>query len=114
VRLGIINKAKPLDFYREEFEIVAIEDLKHFYATESSFLISNQGVSDYLKKVEVRMEEEENRAKRWLDPCSWEKVRAICLISNKLLILGAPSLLRFHAPTPFRANNPRDGNLSRR
>lgn len=60
------NKA-CLDIYKEHFEIPFIEATERYYRQESeAFLLSNT-ISDYLKKAEERLKEEEDRVERFLN-----------------------------------------------
>jgi NAD dependent epimerase/dehydratase family enzyme len=72
--LGSINKTKPLDIYKEDFETPFLANTRDYYARESSLFISANGVSAYMKKAEERLEEEHNRAKKFLDSSTHEKV----------------------------------------
>lgn len=75
VKLGSINKNKPLDIYKEDFETPFLKDTTDYYARESSSFISMNGVSAYMKKAETRIEEEFNRGKKILDASSHEKLK---------------------------------------
>lgn len=60
------NKA-CLDIYKEHFEISFIDATEKYYKQESeSFLLTNT-ISDYLKKAEERLKEEEDRVERYLN-----------------------------------------------
>jgi cullin 1 len=71
VSLGIdeinLNNA-CLDYYKEQFEIPLLAATEAYYARESDSFVVENSVSDYLKKVEERLEEEEDRAERYLHP----------------------------------------------
>jgi len=51
VKLGTINKNKPLDIYKEDFEEPFLHDTKEYYARESEAFIAANGVSSYMQKV---------------------------------------------------------------
>ncbi|TFY78525.1 hypothetical protein EWM64_g5483 [Hericium alpestre] len=69
VSLGIdeadINKAS-LDNYKEHFETPFLEATEKYYKQESESFLAENSVSDYLKKAEERLREEEDRVERYL------------------------------------------------
>ena len=73
--MGNINKNRNLDIYKEDFEIPYKNQIIEYYSSESSNYISMNGVSAYLKKVEERIEEEEIRNKKLLDPSSFDPIK---------------------------------------
>lgn len=75
VKLGSINKNKPLEIYKEDFETPFLSNTREYYSRESTAFIASCGVSAYLKKAETRIEEETQRAKKFLDPSSYDKLR---------------------------------------
>ncbi|RXW24442.1 hypothetical protein EST38_g1443 [Candolleomyces aberdarensis] len=60
------NKA-CLDVYKEHFEGPFIETTETYYNHESESFIASHSVSDYLKKAEERLKEEEDRVDRYLN-----------------------------------------------
>ncbi|TFK73584.1 Cullin-domain-containing protein [Pluteus cervinus] len=70
VSLGLddadINKA-CLDVYREHFETPFLAATEQYYKQESETFLANNTVSDYLKKAEERLKEEEDRVERYLN-----------------------------------------------
>eukprot|EP01119_Soliformovum_irregulare_P012630 TRINITY_DN3292_c1_g1_i4.p1 TRINITY_DN3292_c1_g1~~TRINITY_DN3292_c1_g1_i4.p1 ORF type:complete len:651 (-),score=202.85 TRINITY_DN3292_c1_g1_i4:48-1769(-) len=78
VKLGSINKNKPLELYREDFEDPFMANLREYYGRESSQYITQHGVSQYMKQAQVRLEEEAIRGKKILDPSSLEKLKTEC------------------------------------
>jgi cullin 1 len=60
------NKA-CLDVYREHFEIPFIDATEKYYMKESESFLAESSVSDYLKKAEERLREEEDRVERYLN-----------------------------------------------
>jgi len=89
VKLGSINKNKPLEVYKDFFEGPFLEHTRDYYARESGVFISINGVSSYMRKAKGRLEEEAARAKKYLDPSSFEKVgmRADCILSKRIKLL---------------------------
>jgi cullin 1 len=71
VSLGIdesdLNRAS-LDDYNEHFEIPFLVATEAYYKQESETFVAKNSVSDYLKKVEERLKEEEDRVERYLHP----------------------------------------------
>ena len=71
VSLGIdesdLNKAS-LDNYKEHFETPFLAATEAYYERESDSFVIENSVSDYLKKAEERLEEEEDREERYLHP----------------------------------------------
>jgi len=69
VSLGIdesdLNKAS-LDNYKEHFEIPFLVATEAYYKHESESFVAENTVSDYLKKAEERLKEEEDRVERYL------------------------------------------------
>jgi cullin 1 len=69
VSLGIdesdLNKAS-LDNYKEHFEIPFLAATEAYYKHESESFVAGNSLSDYLKKAEGRLKEEEDRVERYL------------------------------------------------
>lgn len=69
VSLGLdtadMNK-ECLDVYKDQFEVPFIEATEKYYKKESETFLAENSVSDYLKKAEERLREEENRVERYL------------------------------------------------
>lgn len=69
VSLGLDN-ADPnkecLDVYKEQFEAAFLTATEVYYKNESETFLAAHSVSDYLKKAEDRLREEENRVERYL------------------------------------------------
>ncbi|KAF5382559.1 hypothetical protein D9615_002947 [Tricholomella constricta] len=60
------NKA-CLDIYKEHFETPFIDATEAYYKKESEAFLAESSVSDYLKKAEERLKEEEDRVERYLN-----------------------------------------------
>eukprot|EP01113_Clastostelium_recurvatum_P019149 TRINITY_DN225_c0_g1_i1.p1 TRINITY_DN225_c0_g1~~TRINITY_DN225_c0_g1_i1.p1 ORF type:complete len:771 (+),score=282.14 TRINITY_DN225_c0_g1_i1:104-2416(+) len=71
VSLGL-NKEKPkettLQVYKEFFEDDFLAATETYYTAEASQFISVNSVADYMKKVEVRLAEEQRRVTQYLHP----------------------------------------------
>ncbi|KAF7358131.1 CULLIN-2 domain-containing protein [Mycena venus] len=61
-------KKKCLNVYKEHFEIPFIDATEQYYRNESAAFLAKNGLSNYLKKVEERLREEEDRVQQYLDP----------------------------------------------
>jgi cullin 1 len=70
VSLGLddedINKAS-LDVYKEHLETPFLDATEGYYVRESNAFLAENSLSDYLKKVEERLTEEEDRIDRYLN-----------------------------------------------
>ncbi|KAG6831984.1 hypothetical protein H0H87_003128 [Tephrocybe sp. NHM501043] len=69
VSLGLDNtdlNKECLDIYKDHFEGPFLEATEEYYKKESDSFLAANSVSDYLKKVEDRLREEEDRVERYL------------------------------------------------
>lgn len=70
VSLGL-DEADPnkacFDVYKEHFETPFIDATEQYYKHESESFLAENSVSDYLKKAEERLKEEEDRVERYLN-----------------------------------------------
>ena len=70
VSLGLdeadINKAH-LDVYKEHLELPFLEATEKYYKLESEAFLAENSISDYLKRAEERLREEEDRVERYLN-----------------------------------------------
>ncbi|KAE9389355.1 Cullin-domain-containing protein [Gymnopus androsaceus JB14] len=69
VSLGLDNNdpnKECLDVYKEHFETPFIEATEKYYKKESETFLASNTVSEYLKKAEDRLREEEDRIERYL------------------------------------------------
>ncbi|TFK28030.1 Cullin-1 [Coprinopsis marcescibilis] len=71
------NKA-CLDVYKEHFEIPFIDATDTYYKLESESFLANHSVSDYLKKAEERLREEEDRVERYLNTSTRKALISKC------------------------------------
>ncbi|KAJ1591174.1 hypothetical protein NDA11_006788 [Ustilago hordei] len=55
-----------LDVYRQEFEKPFIEATEVYYTAESDAFVSQNTATDYMKKAEIRLKEEEDRVELYL------------------------------------------------
>ncbi|KAJ3101218.1 hypothetical protein HDU97_001569 [Phlyctochytrium planicorne] len=69
VALGLDENdcTKPtLDIYKQYFESPFIADTEAYYRSESDLFVSENSITDYMKKAEARLIEEENRVQLYL------------------------------------------------
>lgn len=66
INLFIEMGQNSLLVYTEDFEKQLLDQTKEFYDLESSKLISEDSCSEYLIKIEVKLKEEEDRARSYL------------------------------------------------
>ncbi|KFY68064.1 hypothetical protein V496_01311 [Pseudogymnoascus sp. VKM F-4515 (FW-2607)] len=90
-----LDEADPtkttLYIYRHYFETPFLDATKKFYQNESKQFVADNGVVEYMKRAEARLDEEEERVKMYLDPNIAEPLRRIC---NTALIADHETLLR--------------------
>ena len=60
------NKA-CLDIYKDHFEVPFIDATEKYYKQESDSFLAENSISDYLRKAEERLKEEEDRVERYLN-----------------------------------------------
>ncbi|TDL23149.1 Cullin-domain-containing protein [Rickenella mellea] len=71
------NKAS-LDVYKEYFETPFLNATEKYYKNESEAFLAENSVSDYLKKAEERLKEEEDRVERYLHTTTRKTLVAKC------------------------------------
>ncbi|KAI6147393.1 Cullin-domain-containing protein [Pisolithus tinctorius] len=96
VSLGLddtdINKTS-LDVYKEHLEIPFLEATEKYYEQESEAFLAENSVSDYLKKAEERLREEEDRVDRYLNAETKKQLISKC----------EHVLIRQHAPLMWKS-----------
>jgi cullin 1 len=75
------TKRQNLDVYKEHFEASFIEATRQYYKAESEAFVAANSVSDYLKKAEKRLREEDERIQRYLHPDTRKIVSSPVLLS---------------------------------
>lgn len=79
-----------LELYKVYFQDEFIKSTEAYYRTETEDFLANNSVSDYLKKAEIRLEEEDNRVDRFLHSSTKKTLIQRCegvLITDKKQIL---------------------------
>jgi len=80
-----------LDVYRFHFEKPFLDATKHFYQAESKQFVAENSIVEYMKKAEIRLDEEEERVKMYLHPDIIVPLRKCC---NNALIHDHSAILR--------------------
>ena len=83
-------KALKLTLYRTTFERQFLEDTETFYRAESEAFLRENPITEYLKKVQTRIQEEERRCQLYLHPSTLDALlRSVdkVLITDKLEML---------------------------
>ena len=79
-----------LDVYRHEFEKPFLEATEQYYLTESDAFVVQNSATDYMKKAEARLKEEEDRVELYLHASTRTKLIACC---DNVLVRRHSSLL---------------------
>mmetsp|Transcript_2777 Transcript_2777/g.6446 ORF Transcript_2777/g.6446 Transcript_2777/m.6446 type:complete len:722 (+) Transcript_2777:364-2529(+) len=79
------------DVYKEVFEDDLLTTTAQFYQHESQEFMAQNPVSDYLRKIEKRINEEEERADSYLDKSSYSKI--INVVQRELVTKYAQQLV---------------------
>lgn len=72
------SNRQNLDFYRQEFERYFITFTEAYYKNESDAFVSQNTTTDYMKKAETRLKEEEERVELYLHSSTRVKLVPSC------------------------------------
>uniref|UniRef100_A0A5K3FK58 CULLIN_2 domain-containing protein n=2 Tax=Mesocestoides corti TaxID=53468 RepID=A0A5K3FK58_MESCO len=81
-----------LPIYRDYFEQPFLRETMHFYELESNEFLKSNSVTEYLKRVEMRLEEERTRARTYLHASTLNELIKTCeesLIGNHIEALAS-------------------------
>ncbi|XP_031639327.1 cullin-1-like [Contarinia nasturtii] len=83
VELGVdedypMGPKQVLDIYKKSFESLFLQDTEHFYAAESIEFLRQNSVTEYMKRVEQRLNEEAKRVQVYLHENTLTRLRMTC------------------------------------
>jgi cullin 1 len=76
--VGQIDENEPIKIYTECFEVEFLKRTRDFYSAEATEFLRENTVSDYMRKIEARLKEEQGRADQHLHGTTKSKLLDVC------------------------------------
>uniref|UniRef100_A0A1L8DX62 Cullin-5 n=1 Tax=Nyssomyia neivai TaxID=330878 RepID=A0A1L8DX62_9DIPT len=90
------NPEDQLEIYRDNFEAAYLQATTTFYTLKASEQLQANGVQSFMRYADTKLREEEARAKRYLEPSSFNALTQCCV--SVLICDHLPTLLAECAP----------------
>ncbi|CAG0902644.1 unnamed protein product [Darwinula stevensoni] len=94
VQVENYKRKTPLHLYETIFEGSLLKETGEYYQQEAQRLLENSSTSEYMEKVISKMDEECLRARKFLNPSSYQKVVGECeqrMVADHLELLSSES-----------------------